>query len=89
MSQPSAADNVSSEIPSDIGSIITPSKSIDDVYQSMKTMDNAEKYSLLFNHVRPPDNLPTTYSHGCNRTSDDKQMTSVSSSKLLLHVNTF
>jgi len=33
----------------------------------MKTLDNAEKYSLLFDHVRPPDNHPTTHSHGCNR----------------------
>ena len=34
--------------------IITPSKSIDNIYQAMKGLDTAEKYSLLFNHVRPP-----------------------------------
>jgi len=55
VSQPSTADNVSSEISSDIGSIITPSKPIDDIYQSMKTLDNAEKYFSLFGNVRPPD----------------------------------
>ena len=46
--QPSVADDVSS---CDIGSIITPSKSIDDIYQAMKGLGNAEKYSLLLNHV--------------------------------------
>jgi len=48
--------------------IITPSKSIDDIYQAMKGLDTAEKYSLLFNHVRPPttDHLPSTHSHGCD-----------------------
>ena len=31
------------EVPNDIGFIITPSKSINDVYKSIKTMNNAEK----------------------------------------------
>ena len=51
--QPSASDNVSSEVPNDIGFIITPSKSINDVCKSMKTMNNVE--NILY------------HSHGCNR----------------------
>ena len=64
--QPSVTDDVGS---CDIGSIITPSKSIDDIYQAMKHLDNAEKYSLLLNHVQPPaaDHLPSTRFDRCNR----------------------
>ena len=30
------------------------------------SLSNAEKYSVLFEHVTPPLTLPTTFSHGCN-----------------------
>ena len=62
------ADHPSQEIIPAVCRIMTPSKSIDDIYQAMKGLDTAEKYSLLFNHVRPPttDHLPSTHSHGCD-----------------------
>ena len=41
----------------DIGTIITPTSNL----------SNAEKISLLLQHVPPPAVLPTTFSHGCNR----------------------
>ena len=51
----------------DIGTIITPTKSISDICHTVGNLSNAEKISLLLQHVPPPAVLPTTFSHGCNR----------------------
>uniref|UniRef100_A0A1X7UA98 TTF-type domain-containing protein n=2 Tax=Amphimedon queenslandica TaxID=400682 RepID=A0A1X7UA98_AMPQE len=52
---------------SDIGNILDPSKSVNDLCQDVATLSNDNKYSLLFNHVSPPSVFPSTYSKGCNR----------------------
>ena len=72
--KPSVSHTVSvvSEMSIDIGNIITPSKSVDEICLSMK---NSEKYSLLFHHVKPPSVLPTTFSHGCNRKFNNDWLT--------------
>ena len=51
----------------DIGNIIKPSKSDDEICLSMRSLSNSEKYSLLFQHVKPPTVLTVTFSYGCNR----------------------
>ena len=50
-----------------IGTIITPTKSISDICHTVGNLLNAEKISLLLQHVPPPAVLPTTFSRGCNR----------------------
>ena len=50
----------------DIGSLITPEKSINEVCRSVGKLSNAEKHSYLYHHVEPPNALPSTYAHGCN-----------------------
>ena len=42
------------------------------VITDASSLSNAEKYSLLFDHVKPPLTLPTTFSHGCNRRFNTK-----------------
>ena len=50
----------------DIGNIIHL------VITDASSLSNAENYSLLFEHVKPPLTLPTTFSHGCNRRFNTK-----------------
>ena len=33
----------------------------------MSKLSNSQRYSLLYNHMSPPNVLPTSYSYGCNR----------------------
>ena len=54
---------ISSEMSIDIGNIIIPLKSNDEICLSMKNFSDSEKYSLLFHHVEPPTVLPVTFSH--------------------------
>ena len=51
----------------DLGNLLHPSKSITEICTSLNELSNGSKYSMLFQHVSPPDTLPRTYSHGCNR----------------------
>ena len=51
----------------DLGNLLHPSKSITEICTSLSELSNGSKYSMLFQHVSPPDTLPRTYSHGCNR----------------------
>ena len=51
----------------DIGTLLLPSKSIDEITSIMRNLSNSEKYSLLFNHIEPPHVLPCTYAFGCSR----------------------
>ena len=57
-------------------SISQPCNDIGNVIHLVSTdassLSNAEKYSLLFEHVAPPLTLPTTFSHGCNRRFNTK-----------------
>jgi len=51
----------------DIGALILPSKSTNEIISTMHKLTNSQKYSLLFNHVKPPRILPSTYAFGCNQ----------------------
>lgn len=51
----------------DIGDILNPSKSVDSLSSSISSLTDDKKYSLLFNHVAPPNILPTTYIRGSHR----------------------
>ena len=51
----------------DIGALLLPSKSVDEITSTMHNLSNSEKYSLLFNHIEPPRVLPGTYAFGCSR----------------------
>ena len=53
--------------PNPCNDIRNTSKSIMEICSSLGDLSNGSKYSLLFQHVSPPDTLPQTYSHGCNR----------------------
>ena len=46
---------------------ILPTKSVHEISRDLKTLSDSDKYSLLYNHISPPNILPSTYSHGCNR----------------------
>ena len=59
--------SMGSKISIDIGNIIKPSKSNDEMCLSVRRLGNSEKYFLLLQHVKPPTVLPATFSHGCNR----------------------
>ena len=72
----SSSDNSSSastpraEVPeacNDIGNLLHPTKSFNDICSTLDDLSNARKYSLLFQHVSPPDTLPRTFLHGCYR----------------------
>ena len=51
----------------DIGELIIASKSIDETCCAVGSLTNSEIYSLLFHHVSPPHEIPSTFSFGCNR----------------------
>ena len=59
----------------DIGNIIMPSKSNDEICPSMRSLSNSEKYTLLFQHVKPASVLTATFSHGCNRKFNNDWLT--------------
>ena len=63
------------ESPSSL-SISQPCNDIGNVIHLVSTdassLSNAEKYSLLFEHVAPPLTLPTTFSHGCDHRFNTK-----------------
>lgn len=67
--------SMGSEMSIDIGNIITLSKSNDEICLSMRSLSNSEKYSLLFQHVKPPAVLPATFSHGSNRKFNNDWLT--------------
>ena len=41
----------------DIGNILAPSKSTDEICTSINGLTNGEKFSLLYHHVQPPNAL--------------------------------
>lgn len=51
----------------DIGDLISPAKTAAEISHDLKGLSSSDKYSLLYNHANPPNALPSTYSHGCNR----------------------
>ena len=51
----------------DIGGLLTPEKSINEICRAVDNLSTAEKYSLLYHHVQPPKVLPSTYAQGCNK----------------------
>ena len=51
----------------DIGGLLTPEKSINEICRAVGNLSTAEKDSLLYHHAQPPKVLPSTYSHGCNQ----------------------
>ncbi len=51
----------------DIGNILVPSKSIDELCTSIDGLSTGEKFSLMYHHVQPPNVLPSRFSHGFNR----------------------
>jgi len=51
----------------DIGALLVPTKSIEEICQVVGKMSNGEKYSFLYHHVSPPTIFPSIYSHGKNR----------------------
>ena len=67
--------SMGSEMSIDIGNIIKPSKSNDEICLSIRSLSISEKYSLLFQHVKPPTVLPATFSHGCNRKFNNDWLT--------------
>ena len=48
----------------DIGNLLTPSMSINEICVRIGNLSNAESYSLLFHHVNPPTTFPTTFLMG-------------------------
>ena len=51
----------------DLGALLLPSKTIAEITTTMSKLSNSQRYSLLYNHMSPPNVLPTSYSYGCNR----------------------
>ena len=51
----------------DIGALLVPTKSIEEICQVVGKLSNDQKYSILYHHVSPPNIYPSTYSHGTNR----------------------
>ena len=51
----------------DIGNLLTPSMSINEICVRIGNLSNAERFSLLFHHVDPPTTFPTNFSHGSHR----------------------
>ena len=47
----------------DIGNILAPSKSTDELWTSLNALSKGEKFSFLYNHVQPPNALPSTFSY--------------------------
>ena len=41
----------------DIGNILAPSKSTDEIFTSINGLTDGEKFSLLYHHVQPPNAL--------------------------------
>ena len=58
---------ISAESVTDIGCILAPSNSVSEICQLLDGISNPEKCHLLFHHVQPPTDLPTTFSHGYRR----------------------
>ena len=48
----------------DIGALLVPTKSIEEICQVVGKVSNDQKYSILHHHVSPPNIYPSTYSHG-------------------------
>ena len=59
--------NPESEIVNDIGTVICANESIDKISATVNDLPAAKKYSLLFQHTQPPNELPKSFSHGCYR----------------------
>ena len=51
----------------DIGALLDPEKSINDIYQGVSKLTSDEKYALLYHHIAPPNVFPTQYLNGNNR----------------------
>ena len=47
------------EFSNDIGSIVQPSKSVDQISSALDDLPNSKKYSLVYQHVPLPNILPT------------------------------
>ena len=47
-----------------IGAILEPTKSIECISQEVSNLSNGDKYSLLYNHVKPPSFLPSSLISG-------------------------
>ena len=54
-------------VSSDIGDLIFPAKTAAETSHDLKALSNSNEYSFLYNHTNPPNTLPSTNSHGCNR----------------------
>ena len=50
----------------DLGALLLPSKTIAEITTTMSKLSNSQRYSLLYNHMSPPNVLPISYSYGCN-----------------------
>ena len=51
----------------DIGTILDPALSAENICLKIINLSNDEKYTLLFDHVTPPSSLPYSNIRGCNR----------------------
>ena len=51
----------------DLGALLLPSKTITEITTTMSELSNSQRYSLLYNHMSPPNVLPTSYLYDCNR----------------------
>ncbi len=53
--------------PNDIGLLLDPTKSIEEICGVVGQLSNDQKYSTLYHHVSPPNVYPSTSFHGINR----------------------
>ena len=51
----------------DIGTLAKPSASVEEISQKICSLSNGKKYTLLFQHAKPPTSFPATFTHGCRR----------------------
>ena len=55
------------DLSNDIGGVVYPLISIEQICSILAGLPNSKKYSLLYQHARPPNILLSTFSHGCYR----------------------
>ena len=55
------------DLSNDIGGVVHLLISIEQICSILANLPNSKKYSLVYQHVLPPNVLQSMYSHGCYR----------------------
>lgn len=55
------------ESPRDIGTVLSTGMTPENIAAAMTALDAGQKNALIFDHAKPPAELPSRYAHGCRR----------------------